>query len=254
MKIELGFLKYKSVTLNMDTKINSSEIVVNTLVEGFERPEYHINGFNMVGTVKIDDLSIKGSNFEVLDLSLYKLNPPRVLHDVFTAFEKISSKCDIILNSDFNVNVSCVDVSMDTSIEIKSMKTLAKGCQVFHANIDVGTMMIRNFKNLAIRKVIYTDRLIPAFIFSAVFLPSRYVKKEELYDALRKLKMQYDVNLLKFFAYYENIPIDIAKAIKILSNRSLLVEFEKGKISSRKNVLKNILVFKYEDHYIYHII
>jgi len=91
-------------------------------------------------------------------------------------------------------------------------------------------------------------------LFSLLFSPIEVCAKEKLYEVLRRLRTQYDINIIKFFGYYERIPLEMVKKMKVLSNHSLMVEFDMNKKMLNRHILKDILVFRYDDKYIYQVV
>ena len=160
-------------------------------------------------------------------------------------------------DEEFNVNFLELETITDETIEvtiIKDVEMLRVIPCTLTISVDKSSTKIITFKGLNIKRAVINDQSVPSFVFSSVFLPSKYVQKEKLYEVLRRLRTQYDINIIKFFGYYERIPLEMVKSMKVLSNHSLMIEFNMSKKMSNRHILKDIIVFRYDDKYIYQVV
>lgn len=253
LKIELGFLKFKSVELDITNNVSSTEIALNISFNGFGEFDCSIQGFNMNSEVivnhsPLDDLSLVINDFPCYDIALANVD------DIPLNFECSDLVREERLDVEFNVDVWNFETIIDEFLIIKNVEILKVNLDTFAINIDENSTKILSFKEISIKKDIITDKFVPSFVFASAFLPSKYVQKEKLYEVLRRLRTQYDINLIRFFGYYERIPLEMVKQMKVLSNHSLMIEFDTSKRMLNRHILKDIIVFRYDDKYIYQVV
>ncbi|MGB4752160.1 MAG: hypothetical protein WBH60_05965 [Fervidobacterium sp.] len=257
LKIELGFLKFRSVELNVDNKISSSEVIMDTFFDGFGQFDCSIQGFNLSSEVIVNLLRLDNLSLAVDDLACCYINPVSIVDETPVSFEYSDLVREKHFDEEFNVNFLELETITDEMIEvaiIKDVEMLKAISRTFAISIDKSSTKIITFKGLNIKRAVINDQSVPSFVFSSVFLPSKYVQKEKLYEVLRRLRTQYDINVIKFFGYYERIPLEMVKKMKVLSNHSLMTEFDMNKKMSNRYVLKDIIVFRYDDKYIYQVV
>ena len=257
LKIELGFLKFRSVELNVDNKISSSKVIMNTFFDGFGQFNCPIQGFNLDSELSVNLLPLDNLSLFVDDLASCYIDPARIVDETPVSFEYSDLVREKHFDEEFNINFLELETITDETIEvtiIKDVEMLRVIPCTLTISVDKSSTKIITFKGLNIKKAVINDQSVPSFVFSSVFLPSKYVQKEKLYEVLRRLRTQYDINIIKFFGYYERIPLEMVKSMKVLSNHSLMIEFNMSKKMSNRHILKDIIVFRYDDKYIYQVV
>ena len=257
LKIELGFLKFRSVELNVDNKISSSKVIMNTFFDGFGQFNCPIQGFNLYSELNVNLLPLDNLSLFVDDLASCYIDPARIVDETPVSFEYSDLVREKHFDEEFNINFLELETITDETIEvtiIKDVEMLRVIPCTLTISVDKSSTKIITFKGLNIKKAVINDQSVPSFVFSSVFLPSKYVQKEKLYEVLRRLRTQYDINIIKFFGYYERIPLEMVKSMKVLSNHSLMIEFNMSKKVSNRHILKDIIVFRYDDKYIYQVV
>lgn len=256
LKMELGLLKYKGGHLDLQTQQRKVNLITETRIAGFSFGSLVVAGSTFsVSSINIHsvDESFETSalckiatfeKFESINLSIRKANFSELLK-----VEKITVETSIIPQEQyFNFQNVCFKLFSKHSLE------LSKSINFFSEQMFNNPTKIRNFELISKKRAVRSN--LPIDILYAYYVPHDYVERDKILNALNFLKTKYNISMLKFFAYYKDIPIELSKLIKIAPSKRLLIQFDKDKLenylSHRKMGLRNLLVFRYEDKFLYY--
>ncbi len=247
LKMELGIIKYKFIDLNLDSKQISLDINIVPSFSGFSFTMPDIKEIALSkNNLKVDslfqnvDAMIK--NFSVSDFkkNIESLYLPNEVTFKSKGIERIVVKfSDVIEKINFQKKEVSIDL-LEKKLSISSIET----------NIIL-QIKIKNTKLLLKKYISFKSNFLGNLSF-CFYLPCEYVEKEKILNAVKALREKYDISKLKFYAYYKDIPLGIAKNIRIANSKKLFVLYDIEKIRKSKGELKNIIVFRYEDKYLYY--
>ncbi|MEN3042046.1 MAG: hypothetical protein ABDH59_01895 [Fervidobacterium sp.] len=256
LRMELGLLKYKGGHLNLQAQQRKVNLITETKIAGFSFGSLVVSG-NTFSVSSINIHSVEESfetsalckietfeKFESINLSIRKANFSELLK-----VEKIDVETFIVPQDQY-LNFQNVRFQSFPKCSLEPYKSI----NFFSEQMFSRPTKIRNFELLSKRRVVRSN--LPIGILCAYYVPHEYVERDKIFNALNFLKTKYNISILKFFAYYKDIPIEVSKLIKIAPSKRLFIQFDKDKLenylSHRKMGLRNLLVFRYEDKFLYY--
>ncbi len=247
LKMELGIIKYKVIDLNLDSKQSSLNINIVPYFRGFS--------FNMPG---IKEITFSKNNLKVN--SLFK-NADAVIKSLFESDFKKNIESLYLPNKETfeSKDIGGIDVKFSEAIgkidfhkKAVNINLLEKKLSLSKIETNITTQIkIKNTKLLLKKDISYKSNFLGSLSF-CFYLPCEYVEKEKLINAVKALREKYDISRLKFYAYYKDIPLGIVKTVRIANSRRLFVSYDIEKIRKNESGLKSLIVFRYEDKYLYY--
>jgi len=269
LRMELGFLKYKSPDVSVETVFHSIEVTFPTKVEGFEFDAPAIHDLHSSFDVSYKGYSFpqENENFVFKDIKDsieqniegFCLSEHNLTVSSFDGLNSLNSNSSTIVfneaqNLRFAINeLNVADVEIlnpDVHIsKVKSVEVLGNDLTIN----GLGLKTPRQLFKVEFRK----PEKFPPVLSSIDYVPAQYVEKSAILNAVQAISPKYNVSLLKFYGYYRGIPLDVVSGMKILPNKNLRVFFDYSKVErlKRKQVLeRDFIVFKYEDRFVYHLV
>jgi hypothetical protein len=269
LRMELGFLKYKSPDVSVETVFHSIEVTFPTKVEGFEFDAPAIHDLHSSFDVSYKDYSFpqENENFVFKDIKDsieqniegFCLSEHNLTVSSFDGLNSLNSNSSTIVfneaqNLRFAINeLNVADVEIlnpDVHIsKVKSVEVLGNDPTIN----GLGFKTPRQLFKVEFRK----PEKFPPVLSSIDYVPAQYVEKSAILNAVQAISSKYNISLLKFYGYYRGIPLDVVSGMKILPNKNLRVFFDYSKVErlKRKQVLeRDFIVFKYEDRFVYHLV
>ncbi|ODN30901.1 hypothetical protein [Fervidobacterium thailandense] len=257
LRMELGFLKYNSVDLALGSRVFSiqpclqpsvsslsmSEFSLGVSSSGDLHPEIREAGLSKESYVNVRELAQPS----VSDLSVRSLD----FDESFSCREiqQFDFKFECGLNfyekgsSGFEPNVLKVNLEVENPIFHKNdtsfnLKTREARCRIVNERVIVNT-------NPKIE-----------LIYTVLRKPEDFVERHVILDTLKSLKTKYDISSLKFYGYYKYVPLEHVKMMKINPKGYLTIflDPEVVKYGVRFQRLVNIVVFRYGDRFVYHVV
>lgn len=288
LKMELGFVKFENAELKLRAKLDSIDTTISTNISGisvlkptiedaaFKNSSLKISNIffsNNVGSSiavrKTENfpsiLNINSTNFKVniIEKSILPDTPdtPNVSESPLKI--KFQTREGIIFYKDNNLprfnkidlNFPNLDLTFGKDMTIfknfKNVSVSTISLKIHKKSVD--GISIKSVATLSKKNIPFKTNIFPALLH-AYYMPQDYVEKDILLIALNKLKEKYDITKIKFYAYYKNVPFEIVSSIKINTSKKMVIYFEKTKLvkfTNKSKELKNFLVFKYEDKFLY---
>lgn len=269
LKMELGFLRYKSPDITVETVFHGIEVTFPTRVEGFEFDAPAIHDLHSSFDVSYKDYSFpqENENFVFKDIKDsieqniegFCLSEHNLTVSSFDGLNSLNSNSSTIVfneaqNFRFAINeLNVADVEIlnpDVHIsKVESVEVLGNDLTIN----GLGFKTPRQLFKVEFRK----PEKFPPVLSSIDYVPAQYVEKSAILNAVRAISSKYNVALLKFYGYYRGIPMDVVSGMKILPNKNLRVFFDHSKVEKvkRKQLLqRDFIVFKYEDRFVYHLV
>ncbi|MGQ9855463.1 MAG: hypothetical protein ACUVQF_01885 [Fervidobacterium sp.] len=247
LKLELGFLKGKSVHLEFATDVKNESIDFESQFDNLDTIEPFFKDLYANFSLKVSSLfensetiKIKNANEDfILDVKSSHFVHAIAVSGVLPTSESLIKDYKL---SSHNVRIQ----SVTSSFKFSAL-----------AHDIIGQVKVIGYRNIKIPSNIRIQDGTNFPIYLCEYIPSQYVEKAKVLDALKTLSQKHDISRLKFYAYYKEIPITNVESIKILPNKNIRVYFNSKVIlkGHNKNVIcKDILVFKYDDKYLYHLL
>ncbi|MFN6991408.1 MAG: hypothetical protein ACK4MM_01665 [Fervidobacterium sp.] len=277
LKIELGFIKFHKTELELKSKLDNIDVLIKLNIDGFSftPPTIFDVTFQRAQTTFFSvflgkNISIKNSEFSSSNLAIYspeielniQVNEKNLAENNF--FENQLSVIDLGQKESASLNViknlSYISSINKLELNFPSLKVCSKNCIIKNVNLvnfpfkaslkDVEFIKIRSISPISRKTIHFKSNTFP-MLYRAYINPQDYVEKDILLQALTKLRENYDITKVKFYAYYKNIPFEMVKNIRINNSKKLVIYFEKSKVIVKPKELRNLLVFKYEEKFLY---
>ncbi|MGC9772694.1 hypothetical protein SAMN04488510_11512 [Fervidobacterium changbaicum] len=263
LKMELGFLKYKSPNISLEAAFEELKVSFPARVEGFKLDAPDVHSLHSVLSV-----SFRGYFFigESKDLVVKD-----IVDSVHPSFKSLSLNKD-----DFKVNALQIFNTFVINFKAPALHFMSEGLKVIAGellNVPDGIVIIKNtevlgstikFRKIEMKSLsklfeveFRKSQELPPILSSIDYLPAQYVEKSVILEAVRSLSAKYNISLLKFHGYYRDIPLEAVASLKILPNKNLRVYFDQSKVDrlKRKHLIqRDFIVFKYEDKFVYHLV
>lgn len=257
LKMELGFLRYKSTSLSFESRIFT--------IQAHLQPS--------VNSLPLPALSLKVSSSKDLHPVIYRAELNGKSSVDIRGFTQVYNHEVLMRSLDFNVKLGSVSTSFlnlrfvsGLDFEEKQtngfvMKLLTPNLEIenpiFHKNdtsfnLKIGEVRCRIVsENLAIKPVPEAGTF-----YTLQRKPEDFVERDVILSTLKSLKTKYDISSLKFYGYYKYVPLEYAKMMKINSKGYLTIFLDPkiGELKLRPRRLVNIVVFRYGDKYVYHVV
>lgn len=277
LKMELGLIKFHKSELELKSKLDNVNVLIKLNIDGFSFTPptiFHVT-FERSQTTFFSvflgkNISIKSSEFSSPNLDI---NSPEIKLNIQVNGKNLATNksfenqllvihLGLKESVSFNIgnNLSYITSINSLILNFPSLKVSSKNCIIRNVNLvnfpfkdslkDVNFIKIRGISLISRKNIHFRSDTFP-MLYCACFNPQDYVEKEILLKALSKLREKYDITKVKFYAYYKNVPFEMVKNIRISNSRKLVIYFEKSKVNVKPKELKNLLVFKYEEKFLY---
>jgi len=269
LRMELGFLKYKSPDVSVETVFHSIEVTFPTKVEGFEFDAPGIYDLHSSFYVSYQGYSFPqtNENFAIRDIKDsieqniegFCLNAQNLKVCSLDGLNSLNSNNSaIVFNEPQNLRFDIDELNVE---DIETLSSDAHILKVENVEVLGNNLAISELGLKAPRKLFKVEfrkpEKFPPVLSSIDYVPAQYVEKSAILNAVRAISSKYNVALLKFYGYYRGIPMDVVSGMKILPNKNLRVFFDHSKVEKvkRKQLLqRDFIVFKYEDRFVYHLV
>ncbi|MGC8903089.1 MAG: hypothetical protein ACP5KD_07120 [Fervidobacterium sp.] len=248
LKMELGLIKYTNIELKIPSRGKDLPMIIKANFGGFcftcpkvleitfSQNHLPVNSL-LVNKMNLSIINLTSNDFYQKVLSVELEKAPPFLEEKFEGYTSYNSS-ELIEKVTLLIDSSRILLNNPT---IERVPTLSNSA------------LTKNF-TFAFKMVKYESNVLSQVNYS-VYNPAQYVERENILNALSKLKERYEISKIKFFAYYVNVPLQIAQMVKITHGRKLIVQFGPRNFSDQKFKdvqLKNLLVLRYEDKYLYY--
>uniref|UniRef100_A0A7C4RVW2 Uncharacterized protein n=1 Tax=Fervidobacterium thailandense TaxID=1008305 RepID=A0A7C4RVW2_9BACT len=256
LKMELGFLRYKSTSLSFESQILTIQARLQPSVNSLPLP----------------NLSLRISSSKALRPVISEAELTNESCVGVRDFTQVHKHELLVQTLDFNVKLDSVLVSYlnlrfvdglnfkekeTNGFVIKLLKANLKvENPIFHKNDTSFNLKIREARCRIISEELKVKPVPEAGLFYMLQRkPEEFVERDVILSALKSLKTKYDISSLKFYGYYKYIPLEYAKMMRITSGGYLTIFLDPkvGRLNLRPQRLVNIVVFRYGDKYVYHV-
>ncbi len=269
LKMELGFLRYKSPDIVVETAFQSIEVNFPARIEGskFDVPGIHDLHSSLTVSYQGYSFPQTNENFAVRDIKDsieqniegFCLSEQNLKVGSFDGFNSLNSNnSTIVFNEPQNL---CFDIDELNVEDVETFSSDAHSSKVKNAEVLGNKLMINELELKAPRKLFKIEfrkpKEFPPVLSSIDYVPAQYVEKSVILNAVQAISSKYNISLLKFYGYYRGIPLDVVTGMKILPNKNLRVFFDYSKAErlKRKQLSqRDFIVFKYEDRFVYHLV
>ncbi|MEJ5256666.1 MAG: hypothetical protein WHS64_00270 [Fervidobacterium sp.] len=247
LKLELGFLKSKSVQLEFKSDVKNESIKFESQFDKLDIVVPFFKDLHASFSLKVDSLvensqalKVRNTNGNLtLNVNSCHLAQRIAVHESLPKSEFLIKNYEM---ASYYAKIQSVTPSFDFS--------------ALSHNV-IGQAKISGYRSVKFPSNIRVEEGKNFPIYLCEYIPSQYVEKAKILDALKALSQKHDISHLKFYAYYKEIPITNVESIKILQNRNIRVYFN-SKVAlkgyNRNVTFKDVLVFKYDDKYLYHLL
>lgn len=253
LKMELRFIKYKNIELSVTSLKKEVDLSIKAHVGGFSfnLPFILDTAFSKSSLTILSPIQRSESEFSIV--SIEKLGANIKIKEV--KFEDVTNYHNIAFENVLTIQ-DALNHPQNSEKTINIHNTLKKilNPKIYSEKPILQFIELKNIEFIPKRISVKTNMF--KCISCSYYVPHDYVEKDKLIAVLGVLRTKYDISKVKFYAYYKDIPFEISLSVKITPSKKLFVQFDNQKLdnrSLRKNVnLRNLVVFRYDDKFLYY--
>ena len=251
LKMELRFIKYKNTQLEVTSLQKEVQLSLEARLGGFSfnLPSIHDVAFSKSSLNVLSIIQNYTSTFNISSIEKIDTN----IKDV--KFQDITNYRDVSLEGITKIREVCgYFQNQEQRIDIKNGLSAIKDSKIRFEKPIIQSTKLKSVEFIP-KRIIVKSNLFGS-ISCSYYVPQDYVERDKLLGILNVLRNKYDISKIKFYAYYKDIPLEISKVVKIASSKRLYIQFDTERLENRalrKNVnLRNLIVFRYDDKFLYY--